>query len=169
LQQWTGTGELSVAYAAAKVDLYATWRQQQQQPAKHYMLCSMHAAAAFGLQQRLLSGHCCCTLSLLQRCCSARSNCVGLDPCGMHCCCPGYITAAAAYCWLLFFLSCRSGELTPDELSIALERLGWPDEKCSLEQVETLMARSVQDHYVWCCVFATFSCRCGWCGTARCC
>uniref|UniRef100_A0A383VMX6 EF-hand domain-containing protein n=1 Tax=Tetradesmus obliquus TaxID=3088 RepID=A0A383VMX6_TETOB len=35
----------------------------------------------------------------------------------------------------------RSGELTADELSIALERLGWPDEKCALEHVEGLMAK----------------------------
>jgi hypothetical protein len=36
-------------------------------------------------------------------------------------------------------LSCRSGELTADELSIALERLGWPDERCSLDKVAELM------------------------------
>eukprot|EP00882_Tetradesmus_deserticola_P001051 GHRQ01001137.1.p1 GENE.GHRQ01001137.1~~GHRQ01001137.1.p1 ORF type:complete len:367 (+),score=143.31 GHRQ01001137.1:108-1208(+) len=35
----------------------------------------------------------------------------------------------------------RSGELTADELSIALERLGWPDERCSLDKVAELMAR----------------------------
>jgi hypothetical protein len=42
-------------------------------------------------------------------------------------------------CCLPVCLSCRSGELTADELSIALERLGWPDERCSLDKVAELM------------------------------
>jgi hypothetical protein len=41
-------------------------------------------------------------------------------------------------------LSCRSGELTADELSLALERLGWPDERCSIDKVAQLMDRYVQ-------------------------
>ncbi|KAF6250441.1 hypothetical protein COO60DRAFT_1573792 [Scenedesmus sp. NREL 46B-D3] len=35
----------------------------------------------------------------------------------------------------------RNGELTADELSIALERLGWSDERCSLDNVSQLMTR----------------------------